>query len=63
MDSIQKIIRSNQIEDTQDFRELRKRRRFSWRETDFVFVIDYSELMRVTRWDSVKFGLKVCLNR
>jgi uncharacterized protein YegL len=63
IDSIQKIIESDQINDAQDFRELRKSGRFNWKRTHFVFVIDCSGSMRGTRWDSVKFGLKVCLNR
>eukprot|EP00826_Nyctotherus_ovalis_P015007 TRINITY_DN1422_c0_g1_i17.p1 TRINITY_DN1422_c0_g1~~TRINITY_DN1422_c0_g1_i17.p1 ORF type:complete len:341 (+),score=107.58 TRINITY_DN1422_c0_g1_i17:650-1672(+) len=63
MDSIQKIIGSNQIKDVEDFRELKNTGKISWRKTHFVFVVDCSGSMRGTRWESVKFGLKTCLNR
>lgn len=63
IDSIQKIIVSDQINEAQDFRELKKSGKFSWKKTHFVFVIDCSGSMKGIRWESVTFGLKVCLNR
>ena len=63
VDYIQKVIPSDQINEAQDFRELKKSGKFSWKRTHFVFVIDCSGSMKGVRWDSVKFGLKACLNR
>eukprot|EP00826_Nyctotherus_ovalis_P015003 TRINITY_DN1422_c0_g1_i1.p1 TRINITY_DN1422_c0_g1~~TRINITY_DN1422_c0_g1_i1.p1 ORF type:complete len:220 (-),score=74.54 TRINITY_DN1422_c0_g1_i1:91-750(-) len=63
MDSIQKIVESNQIKEASDFREQQKGGRFSWKKSHFVFVIDCSGSMKGTRWESVKFGLRTCLNR
>lgn len=63
INQIQKIITSDQIQEAEDFREQANSGRFSWKKTHFIFVIDCSGSMRGTRWDSVKFGLKTCLNR
>lgn len=63
IDQIQKIITSDQIQEAEEFREPANSGRFSWKKTHFIFVIDCSGSMRGTRWDSVRFGLKTCLNR
>lgn len=63
MDSIKKIISSEQMFDVKDFMEVNENGRVTWKMTHFIFVIDCSGSMRGIRWDSVKIGLKTCLKR
>lgn len=60
---IKKVTTTNQADDAEEFKLVKSAGKASWRHTHFIFMIDCSGSMKGARWDAVKFGYMVCLDR
>ena len=58
LDSIKKVVTSDQIEKVKDYVETKSNGKAVWLKTHFIFAIDCSGSMRGVRWDSVIAGLE-----
>eukprot|EP00826_Nyctotherus_ovalis_P053311 TRINITY_DN6906_c0_g1_i3.p1 TRINITY_DN6906_c0_g1~~TRINITY_DN6906_c0_g1_i3.p1 ORF type:complete len:367 (+),score=106.13 TRINITY_DN6906_c0_g1_i3:478-1578(+) len=63
MDSIKKIVKSNQTDKVQEYMTVKEDGKTSWVKTHFVFALDCSGSMRGSRWDSVTIGYESFLKR
>lgn len=63
MDSIKKVVKSNQAESASKFRTLRADGKFAWVNTHFIFAIDCSRSMKGVRWESVMIGFETFLRK
>ena len=60
---IKKVTTTNQTEEVEEFKVMKPAGKASWRHTHFIFMIDCSGSMKGARWDAVKFGYMICLDR
>ena len=63
LDSIKKIVASNQLEEAKSFVVPESTGKTTWCNTHFIYMLDCSGSMRGTRWESVMIGYKTFLNK
>jgi Mg-chelatase subunit ChlD len=56
MDSIKKVIKSNQTENVKEYMTIKADGKTSWSNTHFIFSLDCSGSMKGSRWDAVTIG-------
>ena len=63
LDMVKQVISSDQVDRVPEYREVNASGKATWVRTHFIFLIDSSESMKGSRWESVKIGFKDCLTR
>ena len=63
LDSIQKVMESNQTTHINEYRSLDKYGKATWTNTHFIFILDCSGSMKGTRWEAVRIGFDTCLKK